>query len=49
MPTYRYVGRSSDGRQVTGRLDANNEDLATESLLNKGIIPTSIKLGRSGG
>ncbi|PMM51709.1 type II secretion system F family protein [Vibrio splendidus] len=49
MPTYRYVGRSSDGSQVSGQLDANNEDLAAESLMNKGIIPTSIKLGKSGG
>jgi MSHA biogenesis protein MshG len=49
MPTYRYVGRSSDGSQVTGQLDANNEDLAAESLMSKGIIPTSIKLGKSGG
>ena len=46
MPTYRYVGRSSDGSQVTGQLDANNEDLAAESLMSKGIIPTSIKLGK---
>ncbi|WP_434566566.1 type II secretion system F family protein [Vibrio chagasii] len=49
MPTYRYVGRSSDGSQVSGQLDANNEDLAAESLMSKGIIPTSIKLGKSGG
>ena len=49
MPTYRYVGRSSDGSQVSGQLDANNEDLAAESLMSKGVIPTSIKLGKSGG
>ena len=48
MPTYRYVGRGSDGRQVSGQLEANSEELAAESLMGKGIIPTSIKLGKSG-
>ena len=37
MPTYRYVGRGSDGRQVSGQLEANSEELAAESLMGKGI------------
>lgn len=36
MPTYRYVGRGSDGRQVSGQLEANSEELAAESLMGKG-------------
>lgn len=42
MPNYKYQGRSPDGNRATGVVDAASEELAAESLINKGIIPTSI-------
>ncbi|MGY2573987.1 type II secretion system F family protein [Vibrio sp. C8] len=48
MPTYQYQGRNLDGSVTKGSLEAANEDVAAETLINKGIIPTSISEGRSG-
>ncbi|PNH77853.1 type II secretion system F family protein [Vibrio diazotrophicus] len=48
MPTYQYQGRNLDGRATKGSLEAVNEDVAAETLINKGIIPTSISEGASG-
>ncbi len=48
MPTYQYQGRNLDGSATKGSLEAPNEDIAAETLINKGIIPTSISQGKSG-
>ena len=48
MPTYQYQGRNLDGSATKGSLEAVNEDVAAETLINKGIIPTSISEGASG-
>lgn len=45
MPSFRYQGRQSDGSSVSGQIDAPNEDAVIEQLMNKGIIPVSIKAG----
>lgn len=47
MPIYRYQGRSSDGAKISGQVEAASEELAAESLLSKGVIPTSITSGAS--
>lgn len=45
MPSFRYQGRQSDGSSVSGQIDAPSEDAVIEQLMNKGIIPVSIKAG----
>lgn len=45
MPNFRYQGRESSGKQVSGNVDAPTEELAADSLINRGIIPTSITVG----
>lgn len=45
MPSFRYQGRQPDGSSVSGKIDAPNEDAVIEQLMNKGIIPVSIKAG----
>ncbi|WP_375751519.1 type II secretion system F family protein [Vibrio sp. HN007] len=42
MANFKYQGRSPDGSKAAGVVDAASEELAAESLINKGIIPTSI-------
>ncbi|ORT52018.1 MSHA biogenesis protein MshG [Vibrio sp. qd031] len=49
MATYRYQGRGLDGKKVSGLVDAATEDLAIESLMNKGVTPTSLAVGKSKG
>ncbi|MER2497597.1 type II secretion system F family protein [Vibrio neptunius] len=49
MPVFSYQGRNIDGTAATGQVEAPNEEAAAESLINKGVIPTAITLGRSGG
>lgn len=46
MPTYRYSGRNLDGSKASGSVEAPNEELAAETLINKGVIPTSIARGK---
>ena len=48
MPNFQYQGRSLDGSQVSGNVDAPTEELAADALINKGIIPTAIVKGNSG-
>lgn len=48
MATYQYQGRNLDGSVTKGSLEAPNEDAAAETLINKGIIPTAIREGKSG-
>jgi MSHA biogenesis protein MshG len=46
MPSFHYQGRSSDGSSVSGHIEAPTQDAVVEQLMNKGIIPISIKSGR---
>ncbi|PMH39890.1 MSHA biogenesis protein MshG [Vibrio sp. 10N.286.49.B3] len=48
MPIYRYQGRHSDGRKVSGKFEASSEDAAVESLMNKSIIPISLSVAKKG-
>lgn len=50
MSVFHYQGRSLDGSKVSGQVEAATQELAAESLMNKGIIPLSIseKSGFSG-
>ncbi|EEX93373.1 General secretion pathway protein F [Vibrio orientalis CIP 102891 = ATCC 33934] len=45
MPSFHYQGRNSDGSSVSGRIEAPTQDAVVEQLMNKGIIPISIKSG----
>jgi MSHA biogenesis protein MshG len=45
MPSFHYQGRSSDGSSVSGHIEAPTQDAVVEQLMNKGIIPISIKSG----
>ncbi len=49
MPTYQYHGRNLDGSKASGMIDAQSEELAAEALMGKGVIPTSISVGKRGG
>ena len=49
MPIFRYEGRNLDGSAAAGQIDAANEEAAAESLINKGVIPTTISVGGGGG
>lgn len=49
MANYQYQGRNLEGTQVNGVVEAPSEELAAESLINKGIIPTSIVHGNGSG
>ncbi len=49
MPTYQYHGRNLDGSKASGTIEAPTEELAAESLMGKGVVPTSISVGRKGG
>ncbi|RJX70681.1 type II secretion system F family protein [Vibrio sinensis] len=42
MSVFHYQGRSLDGSKVSGQVEAATQELAAESLMNKGIIPLSI-------
>ncbi len=45
MAIFRYQGRDAQGAQVSGQVEAASEELAAESLLNKGVIPTKLTQG----
>ena len=42
MPTFEYVGRSSDGQQVNGQVEAANHSAAMSELQLKKIVLTSL-------
>lgn len=47
MAIFQYIGRNSEGRKVSGVIDDNSSSAAAEQLLNKNIIPLSIKAAQS--
>ncbi|GAD88148.1 MSHA biogenesis protein MshG [Vibrio halioticoli NBRC 102217] len=49
MATFKYQGRNLEGQKVNGLVDAATQELAVEALINKGIIPTSLRSGKAKG
>ncbi|GEA62331.1 type II secretion system F family protein [Vibrio comitans] len=47
MATFRYQGRNLEGQKVNGLVDAATQELAAEALIEKGIIPISLRTGKS--
>ncbi|MDK2972012.1 MAG: type pilus assembly protein PilC [Candidatus Sumerlaeota bacterium] len=45
MPTYQYVARAADGRVVNGTAEASDQQSVVQMLREKGLMPTSIKVG----
>lgn len=43
MAIYQFKGRNSDGRMISGQLDAANTDAAANQLLGRGITPVSFE------
>ena len=48
MAIFTYRGRHLDGSAAFGQVEAPTEEIAVESLANKGVIPTSITQGSQG-
>ncbi|MCL1094161.1 type II secretion system F family protein [Shewanella kaireitica] len=46
MPSYQYRGRSAQGEQVTGQLDASSESVAADQLMSRGVIPLELSLAK---
>ncbi len=46
MAIFRYQGRNAQGAQVSGQVEAATQELAAESLMSKGVIPTSLNEGK---
>jgi MSHA biogenesis protein MshG len=44
MAMYEFKGRDSQGRLISGQLDASNQDAAVNQLLGRGITPVDITL-----
>ena len=43
MATFKYVGRDSQGASVKGVVEASSMDAAADQVMQKGILPNSIK------
>lgn len=41
MPTFEYEGRDKQGKNVTGKVEADSEDAAAVQLLKQGVTPVS--------
>lgn len=46
MPTYRYRGRSAQGEQIKGLLDASSESAAADQLMSRGVIPLELTVAK---
>ncbi|GIU23807.1 type II secretion system F family protein [Shewanella schlegeliana] len=46
MPTYQYRGRSAQGEQVKGLLDASSESAAADQLMSRGVIPLELTIAK---
>jgi len=49
MANFKYIGRDAQGNSVKGEIEATSIDAATDQVMQKGILPTSIKEIKSGG
>lgn len=45
MPRYQYVARAADGSVVNGTAEAADQSAVVQMLREKGLMPTSIKVG----
>lgn len=45
MAIYKYSGRNSQGKPISGTIEAATEEAAAGQLMNDGIIPISIRTG----
>ncbi|MEN0035819.1 MAG: type II secretion system F family protein [Cellvibrio sp.] len=43
MAIYEFKGRNSEGRLITGQLDASSQDAAVNQLLGRGLTPVDVK------
>ncbi|WOT04795.1 type II secretion system F family protein [Shewanella youngdeokensis] len=46
MQSYQYRGRSAQGEQVKGLLEASSESAAADQLMSRGIIPLELVLAK---
>ena len=44
MPTFTYIGRNAQGKQVKGNLNGSNESAIVQQLNNQQITPVAIKV-----
>ena len=49
MAIFHYIGRTREGKQVSGSIDSGSSSLVAEQLSKKGIIPITIKAGEAKG
>ncbi|PKF62957.1 MSHA biogenesis protein MshG [Psychromonas sp. psych-6C06] len=49
MAIYKYVGRDAQGSSVKGEIEANSMDTAADQIMQKGILPSSVKEKKAGG
>ena len=42
MAIFKYVGRDAQGSSVKGEVEASSADTATDQVMQKGILPSSI-------
>ncbi|GLS89477.1 MSHA biogenesis protein MshG [Psychromonas marina] len=49
MATFKYAGRDQQGATVKGVVEASSMDAAADQVMQKGILPNSIKEQKSGG
>ncbi|MCP5077372.1 MAG: type II secretion system F family protein [Psychromonas sp.] len=49
MAIYKYVGRDAQGTSVKGEVEASSIDAATDQVMQKGVLPSSIKERKTGG
>ncbi|MCP4322295.1 MAG: type II secretion system F family protein [Alteromonadales bacterium] len=49
MATFKYVGRDAQGTSVKGEVEASSIDAATDQVMQKGVLPSSIKEMKAGG
>ncbi|XAM00273.1 type II secretion system F family protein [Phycisphaeraceae bacterium D3-23] len=48
MPTFAYTAVTAQGRQTTGRLDAEDRGAALQSIESRGLVPVELNASESG-
>lgn len=43
MTMFKYIGRDAQGNSVKGEVEASSVDTATDQVMQKGVLPSSIK------
>lgn len=49
MTKFKYIGRDAQGNSVKGEVEASSIDTAADQVMQKGILPSSIKEKKQGG